>query len=186
MPLLAYLQRIPHLTYLWYILHTQHMAFVQISVPLSKQGGPLKKWELLKKLIFLVKTFLHQQKMVEGPVQERGALYDNYEGMLHYLIGHLRCADGTYPPNGQGESAFNIFAGLKKLRWFYPQLNLACCMQWIRTLQVHASSYRPDIWLMVLLHALRGSWWSAFKSIPKFPPNTERGVDFLLDLTIQV
>ena len=40
-----------------------------------------------------------------------GALVQHYDLMLHYLIGHLRRANGAYPPRPDGSPLLNLFAG---------------------------------------------------------------------------
>ncbi len=40
-----------------------------------------------------------------------GALVQNYDLMLHYLIGHLRCAYCAYSPRPDGSPLLNLFAG---------------------------------------------------------------------------
>jgi hypothetical protein len=41
-----------------------------------------------------------------------GALVQNYDLMLHYLIGHLCSADGAYQPRSDGSPFLDLFAGL--------------------------------------------------------------------------
>jgi hypothetical protein len=39
-------------------------------------------------------------------------IYTTYDTYLHHLIGHLRRADGAYPPSASGATVFGFFTAV--------------------------------------------------------------------------
>ena len=65
-----------------------------------------------------------QKEMLEAAADEdgvKGLLFYEYDLMLHFVFGHLRGADGAYPPNSQGVKAMDLFAGKGKHRCYYVE-----------------------------------------------------------------
>lgn len=83
-----------------------------------------------------------------------GALVQNYDLMLHYLIGHMRRADGAYPPRADGTPLFDIFAGSGKHRLFTCASHLSCMELLLKhfEFQVRPAAVQPYLRLVVLLH----------------------------------
>ncbi len=68
-------------------------------------------------------------KAAEGEQDDEesiGTLVQNYDLMLHYLIGHLRRADGAYLPRPDGSPLLDLFAGPGKHRSILRASSLRC------------------------------------------------------------